>query len=144
MKMHFCRSLLTSTYLVAILALLPSLAAADMSTRGIFSTPTGTSAYTGVGTSNFSYGIGIPTPTRLSFTGVSRPGEIPTGSFKVGTVSMTNGVIESGTGASSVELNIVATDTTSPGSDQEDIIVDVFDGTGKGFVQSVLDGLSGV
>lgn len=126
--MRYYRSLTTSISCLAVIALWPSLGTADMSTRGIFTTPTGTSVYTGVGTSNFSDGTGMPTPTRLSFDGISRPEEIPTGSFTVGFVWMTNGVIAGGTGASSVELNIVATDTTDPGANQEDIIADVFDG----------------
>lgn len=60
-----------------------------------------TAAVSGVGTNNFSWGIGQP--SRLSFTPKSfnpKPNEV----FSLGTLNYFNGAIYAGTGASSVDL----------------------------------------
>lgn len=113
-------------FCVMALTLSPITATADVSTVGTFNSPTpGTAVTTGIGTSNFSYGTG--SPTGLRFNGISQPGVLPTGRFTVGTVTLSNGVINSG-GATGVELLVTATDTGSTDPGQEEIIVSVFDG----------------
>ena len=88
-------------------------ASGEVTVSGTFSDPIGEVdlIVTGLGTSFFTYGT--PQPTTLNFVGSSRSGQLPSGSFTLGSLEMFNGAIFSGTGATSVNLNVSADDGTT-------------------------------
>lgn len=80
-------------------------------TAATFENPDGTDT-SGVGTSQFSYGAGQPSV--LTFTGVTEPGRLPLGTnIVIGDISLFNGVINSGTGSSVVDLNVIGQECDS-------------------------------
>jgi hypothetical protein len=90
---------------------------------GVF-TGADTGVVTGLGTNNFTWGVGSP-PGRLTFTGKPFDVNVTTGYvygprarndrevFSLGTLDYFNGTIQGGTGANSVRLD-VTTQVTSP------------------------------
>jgi len=92
---------------------------------GVFTNPD-TGVVTGLGTNNFTWGVGAPPPpSRLTFTGKPFDVNVTTGYvygprarndrevFSLGTLDYFNGTIQGGTGANSVRLD-VTTQVTSP------------------------------
>ncbi|TRU63715.1 MAG: PEP-CTERM sorting domain-containing protein [Microcystis aeruginosa Ma_QC_C_20070823_S13] len=92
---------------------------------GVF-TNADTGVVTGLGTNNFTWGVGSPPPpSRLTFTGKPFDVNVTTGYvygprarndrevFSLGTLDYFNGTIQGGTGANSVRLD-VTTQVTSP------------------------------
>lgn len=98
----------------------PAPAAVVGTSTGVFVNPTGPAGMTttGVGTSNFSWGVGSPPPSSsLSFTGtaVNTPFDTP---FSFGTLSYYNGTTLAGTEANSVDLRVNLTLTSPTGVNQ--------------------------
>ncbi|QSJ18094.1 choice-of-anchor K domain-containing protein [Nostoc sp. UHCC 0702] len=97
------------------------------SISGIFTNPD-TGTVTGVGTNNFTWGVGSPTSSSLSFTGKPFDVNVTTGYvygprarnnrevFSLGTLDYFNGTIQGGTGANSVRLDVTAQVTAPVGT----------------------------
>jgi hypothetical protein len=108
MKISRSLSLLSAA---VVLALGASGARADVSgtIAGIFNSPTpSNTTYTGVGTSQFTWGKkdGTPTPNILTFTPATPFSSPLETAFKIGTLSYYNGTTESGTNPTAVNLQI--------------------------------------
>jgi len=118
--------------LFAILALSPLTATAEWQTVGVFNNPIsfrpgipGWMVVTGVGTSDFTMGVGdliddgvnppfVSPPNIFQFIGNTGPGILPTGAFNMGTLTMLNGNLATGA-ARSVELEISGFDCINEG-----------------------------
>lgn len=85
---------------------------------GVFTNPIGPSGMvtTGVGTNNFSWGIGSP-PSSLQFAG-SAFSSVSESFFNVATITYYNGAINAGTQADSVDLAITINFTAPSGVNQ--------------------------
>lgn len=88
------------------------------SSSGVFINPGGPSGMvvTGVGTSNFTWGVGSP-PSSLSF-GVTAVNTETETVFSFGTLTYFNGTITSGTQADNVDLDVLFSLTTPAGVNQ--------------------------
>jgi hypothetical protein len=87
---------------------------------GVFTNSNG-GVVTGLGTNNFTWGVGLPTSSSLIFTGQPFDVNVTSGYvygprarndrevFSLGRLGYFNGTIESGTGANSVQLDVTAT-----------------------------------
>jgi hypothetical protein len=105
---------------------------------GIFTNPSGGTKNTGVGTNEFTWGVGAPTPSRLKFTGKSFDVNVTSGYvygprarnnrevFSLGTLEYYNGAIRYLTGADSVHLFTTA-QITYPVETNPTTIVSRFD-----------------
>jgi hypothetical protein len=114
--MQIIKSLAVVVSFSAVSFSLPAIAQVAGSATGVFENPAPVGATTtGVGTNDFTYGtpIGLPL-TELVFNGSSFSGTIGT-PFMVGTLFFTNGAINLGSEATSVDLSL-STAFTQPGS----------------------------
>lgn len=106
---------------VAVVVMLASVAfASTVTTSGAFSNPNPScppAVCTGVGTSTFTWGAGMPTPSALSFTGMVSPytAGVP---YQMGNLTFTNGVIAGGSGVNQVDLTLLASYSIGGGASQ--------------------------
>jgi hypothetical protein len=116
MQSRILKALTLAVSFSAISFSLPAVAQVAGSATGVFNNPAPIGATTtGVGTNDFTYGAAIGLPlTELVFNGSSFSSTIGT-PFKVGTLFFTNGAINLGTEATSVDLAL-STAFTQPGS----------------------------
>jgi hypothetical protein len=116
MQSRILKALTLAVLFSAISFSLPAVAQVAGSATGVFNNPAPIGATTtGVGTNDFTYGAAIGLPlTELVFNGSSFSSTIGT-PFKVGTLFFTNGAINLGTEATSVDLAL-STAFTQPGS----------------------------
>ena len=105
------------------------------SATGVFTNPSG-GVTTGVGTSYFTWGNAITSVSSLNFAGSSFQVTTPSGyifgprqndrpTFSLGTLAFHNGTISSGTGASSVQLDVAATITSPVQAGPSSIVADL-------------------
>jgi hypothetical protein len=90
----------------------------DGSSSGVFTNAVGEPnlVTTGLGTNDFSWGIGFP-PSSLLFTGTAFSTEVEQ-PFVVGMLDYFNGAIAGGTGATGVDLEITLNITSPTGADE--------------------------